>query len=79
MIKFKKKHFSNLNWLEGQPNGKRKQNHVAVDMNSFLIDDVDIKKFCVVCSISDSTMLTLRGACQESVLGSVLCIYPLIF
>ena len=58
-----------LNWLEGQPNGNDKQNHVVVDRSFYLNDDLDINHFCAVCSIPDTLMLTLRGACKESLLG----------
>ena len=42
---------------------------MAVDKNNLLVDDLDTNLFCTVCSVRDTIIFTLRGACQQSLLG----------
>ena len=59
-----------LPWSEGQPNGLRTQNHVAIHIASAQIRDFfDDDPHCTYCSLNTKAFLKLRGLCKDSYLG----------
>ena len=63
-----------LKWADGQPNGERAQNYVAVDLeNSYYLDFSAEATHCASCTSNTKASLTLRGLCKDSYLGEELC------
>ena len=59
-----------LKWADTQPNGFRVQNYAALYLEKMGFGDfVAGDPHCVSCQLSTSTVLTLRGVCEESYLG----------
>ena len=59
-----------LPWNENEPNGGKRQNHVAINVEAKLYDDVTkSKNVCPVCDIFKTTDFFILGVCNDTYFG----------
>ena len=66
--------FRDLDFAVGQPNGGRTQNVVSLNTKYKKLDDSASDRStrnCVSCMSLKNTTYTLRGTCEESLLGNL--------
>ena len=63
-------YFRNLDFSAGEPSGGLLQNDVVIDTNRKAFYDVegDLKR-CLACTSRKDAIYTLRGKCEDSLLG----------
>ena len=59
-----------LPWNDDQPNGRRTQNHVGLDVKPKLFRDVHrSKQYCSACDLNKTLVVTLIGGCEDTPFG----------
>ena len=61
-----------MDFAAGEPSGGLLQNYVVIDTNRKVFYDLegDVKR-CLLCKTRKDTKYTLRGKCEDSLLGTI--------